>query len=204
MRRGTRGAHPWRRIGLRKVRQRLSWLMSSVAVVDPRVSLEQDSGLPLLREVRARNQAVKREPGPVPGPNFILPVDCRRGRISRSQSVILESDARSVAASKRRVGRGRHAKYLPNACTEQGAAMRSSVLRSNRAVLVSIEIMRAFIRLRGIRSSDADLARELVRAGKARRSGEAAAVNGLSRSVVSRVDSLPQLPRRAVWARPAE
>ena len=39
--------------------------------------------------------------------------------------------------------------------------MLSSVLRSNRAVLVNIEIMRAFVRLRHILSSHADLARKL-------------------------------------------
>ena len=41
---------------------------------------------------------------------------------------------------------GRHSKYLPNAFTEQGVAMLSSVLRSRRAVKVNIEIMRAFVR----------------------------------------------------------
>jgi hypothetical protein len=45
--------------------------------------------------------------------------------------------------------------------TEQGVAMLSSVLRSKRAVQVNIEIMRAFVRLRKILASHADLARKL-------------------------------------------
>ena len=45
--------------------------------------------------------------------------------------------------------------------TEQGVAMLSSVLRSKRAVQVNIEIMRAFVRLRHILASHADLARKL-------------------------------------------
>lgn len=49
----------------------------------------------------------------------------------------------------------------PYAFTEQGVAMLSSVLRSERAVAVNIEIMRAFVRLREILSSHADLARRL-------------------------------------------
>ncbi len=54
-----------------------------------------------------------------------------------------------------------HFKYLPYAFTEHGVAMLSSVLRSERAICVNIEIMRAFARLRQILSSHADLARKL-------------------------------------------
>jgi ORF6N domain len=53
---------------------------------------------------------------------------------SRSQSVILK--------------RGQNIKYTPYAFTEQGVAMLSSVLHGKRAVMVNVEIMRAFVRLR--------------------------------------------------------
>lgn len=49
----------------------------------------------------------------------------------------------------------------PYAFTEQGVAMLSSVLKSERAVCVNIEIMRAFVRLRQLLISHADLARKL-------------------------------------------
>ncbi|HZF01758.1 MAG TPA: ORF6N domain-containing protein [Methylomirabilota bacterium] len=49
----------------------------------------------------------------------------------------------------------------PYAFTEQGVAMLSSVLNSDRAVQVNIEIMRAFVRLRQMLSSNAELARKL-------------------------------------------
>ncbi len=52
-------------------------------------------------------------------------------------------------------------RYAPYAFTEQGVAMLSSVLRSERAVQVNIEIMRAFVRLRQMLASDQDLARRL-------------------------------------------
>ncbi len=52
-------------------------------------------------------------------------------------------------------------RYPPYAFTEQGVAMLSSVLRSQRAVQVNIEIMRAFIRLRQMLESNAELARKL-------------------------------------------
>jgi hypothetical protein len=41
--------------------------------------------------------------------------------------------------------RGEHAEYLPFAFTEQGVAMLSSVLNSERAILVNVEIIRAYV-----------------------------------------------------------
>ena len=76
-------------------------------------------------------------------------------RALRSQIVTLDD------ASGRSRGRGRHAKYLPHAFTEQGVAMLSSVLKSKRAVRVNVEIMRAFVRLRGMIAHSQDLARKL-------------------------------------------
>jgi hypothetical protein len=49
----------------------------------------------------------------------------------------------------------------PYAFTEQGIAMLSSVLKNSRAVQVNIEIMRAFVRLRQMLASNAELARKL-------------------------------------------
>jgi hypothetical protein len=52
-------------------------------------------------------------------------------------------------------------RYRPYAFTEQGVAMLSSVLNSDRAIEVNIAIMRAFVRLRELLSSHKDLARRL-------------------------------------------
>lgn len=46
--------------------------------------------------------------------------------------------------------KGAHSKYLPYAFTEQGVAMLSSVLNSERAVKVNIQIMRVFVNLRAM------------------------------------------------------
>jgi ORF6N domain len=81
-----------------------------------KVILDQDLACLYSVEVRALNQAVKRNPDRFPA-DFMFQLTAEEAEFLRSQSVILESDARSVAASKRRVGRGRHAKYLPNAFT---------------------------------------------------------------------------------------
>jgi hypothetical protein len=50
--------------------------------------------------------------------------------------------SQSVISNTRRGGR----RYAPYAFTEQGVAMLSSVLNSDRAIAVNIEIMRAFVR----------------------------------------------------------
>ncbi len=52
-------------------------------------------------------------------------------------------------------------RYPPYAFTEQGVAMLSSVLRSDRAVQVNVEIMRAFVRLRQMLASNKKLAKQL-------------------------------------------
>jgi hypothetical protein len=62
------------------------------------------------------------------------------------------------ATSKK--GRGGR-RYPPYAFTEQGVAMLSSVLSSERAIKVNIEIMRAFVRLRQILASNKELAKRL-------------------------------------------
>ncbi|HEY45652.1 MAG TPA: ORF6N domain-containing protein [Anaerolineae bacterium] len=57
--------------------------------------------------------------------------------------------------------RGQHIKYRPYAFTEHGILMLSSVLNSERAIQVTIEIMRTFVRLRRILASHVELARKL-------------------------------------------
>jgi hypothetical protein len=53
-------------------------------------------------------------------------------------------------------------RYPPYAFAEQGVAMLSSVLHSERAIHVNIEVMRAFVRLRQMLASNAELARKLA------------------------------------------
>ena len=99
-------------------------------------------------QVKVLNQAVKRNLARFPA-DFMFQLTPEEGDALRSQSVTLEP------------GRGKHRKYLPYAFTEQGVAMLSSVLNSDRAIEVNIAIMRAFVRLREILSTHKDLARKL-------------------------------------------
>ncbi len=107
-------------------------------------------------ETRALLQAVKRNLDRFPGDfMFQLTWDGVAGlhsnphtRVSRSQIVILK--------------RGQNPKYLPYAFTEQGVSMLSSVLRSQRAVHVNIEIMRAFVQLRRMLLTHRELSEKLA------------------------------------------
>jgi hypothetical protein len=98
---------------------------------------------------KALNQAVRRNRGRFP-PDFMF-------QLTADEAVTLLR-SRFVTLKTRR---GEHRKYRPYAFTEQGVAMLSSVLRSDRAVQVNIEIMRAFVRLRRMLESHADLTRRL-------------------------------------------
>lgn len=99
-------------------------------------------------KVKVLIQAVKRNRKRFP-PDFVFQLNNQEVAGLRSQFVTLET------------GRGRHRKYLPYAFTEQGVAMLSSALHSDRAIQVNIEIMRAFVRLRRLLSSHKDLARKI-------------------------------------------
>jgi hypothetical protein len=58
-------------------------------------------------------------------------------------------------------GRGQHRKYMPFAFTEQGVAMLSSVLNSETAIRVNIQIIRVFTRMRQLMSSHKDILMQL-------------------------------------------
>ena len=92
------------------------------------------------------NQAVKRNARRFPD-DFMYQLTLQEVRDSRSQFVTLK--------------RGQNIKYLPYVFTEQGVAMLSSILNSNRAIAVNILIMRAFVKLREVMSAHKELAYKL-------------------------------------------
>jgi hypothetical protein len=59
-------------------------------------------------------------------------------------------------------GRGQHRKYLPYAFTEHGAIMAATILNSSRAVEMSVYVVRAFVHLRELLSSNRELARRFA------------------------------------------
>lgn len=112
-----------------------------------KVMLDQDLAVLYGVETKVLNQAVKRNARRFPD-DFMFQLTRQEVRNLRSQFVTSSS-----AWGGRRTP--------PYAFTEQGVAMLSSVLNSDRAIEVNIAIMRAFVKLREILASHADLARRL-------------------------------------------
>ena len=99
-------------------------------------------------ETGALNQAVKRNLERFPE-DFMFRLNSAETTKWISQSVISNPGARMGI------------RRCPYAFTEQGVAMLSSVLRSRRAIIVNIEIMRTFVRLKRALASDAELAEKI-------------------------------------------
>jgi ORF6N domain-containing protein len=108
-----------------------------------------DTDLAMLYGVRTKalNQALFRNKGRFPE-DFAFQLTKEEFDLLRSQI---------VTSKGRRGGR----RYQPYAFTEQGVAMLSSVLRSERAVEVNIAIMRTFVQLRRLMDTNRDLARKI-------------------------------------------
>ena len=106
------------------------------------VMLDKDLATLYGVETRILNQAVKRN-------IQRFPIDFRfqltMEECSKSQIVILNA------------GRGQNIKKLPYAFTEQGVAMLSSILRSQTAIVVNIQIMRAFVSMRHFITNNASV-----------------------------------------------
>ena len=98
---------------------------------------------------KALNQAVKRNILRFPE-DFMFRLTAEEWQVIRSQTVTADQlthmRSQSVTSSQQK----RHTDLNPYAFTEQGVAMLSSVLHSNRAVQMNIAIMRAFVEIRKI------------------------------------------------------
>lgn len=116
-------------------------------------------------ETRALNQAVQRNKDRFSA-DFMFRLEREDLAALRSQTVtlnaqVIDSKEFSSAAGLTNT-RGAHAKYATYAFTEQGVAMLSSVLKSERAIAVNIEIIRTFVKLRSMLAEHVDLKRQLA------------------------------------------
>jgi hypothetical protein len=145
-----------------------------------KVLLDRDLAALYGVETRTLNQAVKRNASRFPGDfMFVLSRD-EIGRISQS-----------VTSSS-------HLKFSKQvrAFTEQGVAMLSSVLNSERAVKVNIAIMRAFVKLRETLETNRELARKFAELEKhvGKHDDEIAAIIDAIRQLMAP----PEKPRREI------
>ena len=122
-----------------------------------KVLLDRDLAILYGVSTKVLIQAVKRNFTRFPS-DFLFQLTWEEAGALRSQIVTLDN---TPPAEAKPAGRGRHRKYRPYVFSEQGVAMLSSVLRSERAIRVNIEIIRAFVRMRQILAANADLAKKL-------------------------------------------
>ena len=126
-----------------------------------RVMLDRDLAAIYDIELKVFNQAVKRNSKRFPS-DFIF-------QLTKNEydNIVSSIDVNSPVNPLRsqivtlKTGRGQHRKYLPYAFTEQGVAMLSGVLNSERAIQMNIAIMRAFVEIRKIIIRETDLKEQL-------------------------------------------
>lgn len=141
-----------------------------------RVMLDFDIAFLYEVPVRVLNQAVKRNNKRFPEDFMFQLTDAEwgsmrsqfvtasdAGKSLRSQTVTLEKSKKSLRSQIviLETGRGKYSKYLPYAFTEQGIAMLSGVLHSEKAINMNIAIMRAFVDIRKIVFKQTDLKEQL-------------------------------------------
>ena len=102
-------------------------------------------------EVKRLKEAVRRNISRFPE-DFMFELSKEEYHYIRTQFATIENP-----------GRGKYSKYMPFAFTEQGVAMLSAVLRSQKAIDVKISIMRAFVQLRQFALNYSELAEEMRR-----------------------------------------
>ena len=136
------------------------------------VMLDRDLAALYMVKIKVLNQTVKRNIDRFPS-SFMFQLTEEELNSLRFQNGILDNDGlrpqNGTFDSERlrsqfvtiKNGRGSHRKYLPYAFTEQGVAMLSSILKSERAIQVNVAIMRTFVHLRRLLASHADLTKRL-------------------------------------------
>jgi phage regulator Rha-like protein len=130
-----------------------------------RVMLDEDLAKIYGVETKVLNQTVKRNLGRFPD-EFMFQLTLKEARNLISQSVTSNKTAslcsspalRSQIVTSKRGGR----MYKPFAFTEHGAVMLASVLHSDRAIQMSIEVVKAFVELRRAISSQEDILKQLT------------------------------------------
>ena len=112
-------------------------------------------------ETKVLNQAVKRNQRRFPS-DFMFQLT-----LTEFTSIQQQKEDRMVIRSSRsqfvtlKSGRGHNLKYLPYAFSEQGVAMLSGILNSDKAISMNIAIMRAFVEIRKIVFLQTDLQEQL-------------------------------------------
>ena len=126
-----------------------------------RVMLDKELATLYEIETKALNLAVKRNIRRFPK-DFMFQLTSEEWETLRFQIETLETgDSLKLQNETLKKGRGQHSKYLPYVFTEQGVAMLSGILNSDKAIAMNIAIMRAFVAIRKILIQESDMREQL-------------------------------------------
>jgi len=126
-----------------------------------RVMIDRDLALLYEIETKSLNLAVKRNLKRFPK-DFMFQLTNAEWEDIRFQIETLETGhSLRLQNETLKKGRGQHTKYLPFAFTEQGVAMLSGILNSDKAIAMNIAIMRAFVEIRKVLLQESDLKSQL-------------------------------------------
>ena len=128
-----------------------------------KVMLDKDLALLYQVETGSLNRAVKRNIKRFPSDFMFQLTEKESSDLPRYQFGILNIRSQVVTLKR---GRGQNIKYLPYAFTEQGVAMLSSVLNSERAIQVNIQIIRTFTQLRELLATNKHLREKIEKMEK--------------------------------------
>ena len=149
---------------------------------------------------RRLNEQVKRNTSRFPG-DFVFQVTVEELKSIRCQNSIASKEA--VMRSQIATASKRNVRFLPYAFTEHGAIMAANVLNSPRAVQMSVFVVRAFVKMRGLLTNSCGLARKLAaleKELKGRLDIHEFAIVGIQQRVMDIIDppSRPEPPRRPI------
>lgn len=140
---------------IRSIQNRIYELRGEKVMIDKDLAVLYEIETKRLTEAAKRN--IKRFPI-----DFMFQLTKDEWESIRFQVEALETDNSlrpQIATLKK--GRGQHSKYLPLAFTEQGVAMLSGILNSDKAIAMNIAIMRAFVEIRRVLIQETDLREQL-------------------------------------------
>ncbi|MGQ0737463.1 MAG: ORF6N domain-containing protein [Bacteroidota bacterium] len=126
-----------------------------------RVMIDKDLSVLYEIDVKVLNQAVKRHSKRFPR-DFMFQLTKDEWEEIKFQFETLENSSSSRSQIViLKTGRGSNIKFLPYAFTDQGVAMLSGILNSDKAIAMNIAIMRAFVEIRRVLIQEGDLQEQL-------------------------------------------
>src|SRR5260370_26641648 len=174
----------------------------SLAVRDQKVVL--DSGLAVVYGVTTKrlNEQLRRNRRRFPE-DFAFQLTAKEFEAQRSQFATLEERGVRTAGSNwsqiatLKTGRGQHRKYRPWAFTEHGALQVANILRSDRAIAMSVYVIRAFIELRERIAANTAILKRLAEIDKALLEHDTA-LQDIYQKLLPLLAPPPEPPRRQI------